>query len=217
MKTINYLAIAGIILVLLMSPVHAAGIKWFTESETIIEGETKCVTYGVYNPFGHDVISSVSLSGEIVQIATVNEQEFEVKGGTMNFQAIPVEVCFAASSEMYEEHCLLGPIACEKTCTQDRIALQGDIVVTDRMAQDKQTSGSKTTISASAPLEIAIGCVPHELDTLPVYFIIITVVLVILIGMVFRKKRTPVDIRKQRKIEKLERQLEKEKRSTTRR
>jgi len=195
------------------SVAHAAGIKWSTESEFVQEGQTKCVTYGVYNPFGTDVKAQISLSGELEKLPyTISQNDVLLKAGTSSKQAVPIEVCFTVD-EVYKEDCVLGSVMCEQKCNSEQIKFTGQLVITDApTGNDVQGTGSKATVSAGAPLELLVGCVEQQRDYLVLYMVTIVIIIAVLVMMLFRRYRAPASERKTRKVEKLREKLKNEER-----
>lgn len=191
--------------------VYAAGLLWRTEYAAVEEGSTKCITYGVYNPFETDMKAAFSLDGEVKNIADFKFDETVIKARTYHDSALPVEVCFTAH-KIYKEDCLLGPLLCEKKCSEQRVTFEGDVVVTDAPLSSGGITGSKAVVSASAPLKVEVLCVPQAMNYMPLFAIAIAIIIAVFASMLFRKYRTPALVRKQRKLEKLQTEIEKAKR-----
>lgn len=198
-----------IFVILLAGTVNAAGIKWSTQSESMLEGETKCINYGVYNPFGNDVMARLSVEGNLSELSpTFRQDDILVNANTYDTEAISVEFCFTAP-QISEKNCILG-IACEHTCDVTGKVYKGSVIVTDKVVSASGATGSKVSVSASAPLDISVSCIERAMDYLPIILLVVIIIIIILLILLYKHKQSPASIRRQKKIDKLKEELSKE-------
>ncbi len=70
------------------------GLRWTTQGELVGFGETKCIPYGVYNPFGTDTKIRLETTGNLSDIVTeVIPPDAFVPAGTMATDALRVDLC----------------------------------------------------------------------------------------------------------------------------
>ena len=170
-----------IILILLAPAVFAlkgAGIKWAASSEIIEEGSTKCISYGIYNPWDEDISISLGAVGEIAQFADILELKPRfVKAKTSNENAVWQEMCFTPKKVT---GCSTGQI----------ISFKGEVVAKPTIEQQAAGSGSITATSAAAPLEISVKCGAKAISiNLIVWGIIVAIILIIVLIILLIKKK----------------------------
>ena len=172
-----------LILILLVPTVVAlkgAGIKWADPSAVINEGSTKCIPYGIYNPWDEDISISLSIAGDITQFADSSALEPKfVKAGTFNEYSIWQEICFTPKDV--------------KGCSPgETINFKGEIVASPVIEQETRGSGSVTATAAAAPLEIAVKCGAEVVSRNIILWGIIALailIVIILIILLLRKKK----------------------------
>jgi len=173
-------------LVMLMVSVTAGvGIKWEEESVLVGEGESRCMTYKVYNPWPEGSNVEITLSEELKAI--LDAQEFEsvfVPADTASSDAIPVEFCFDVPKKVYERSCILG-VLCKQTCGEDMKMYEGEVVVSSVPGGDG--SGSATRASVTAPLRIRVRCEETGRDYTALYILIAVIALIGIYWFVRRK------------------------------
>ncbi len=70
------------------------GLRWSTEAITLKFGETRCIEYGVYNPFGENSVIRLQTTGNITElVAVVEPAEVLVPAGTSSGNAVKVNLC----------------------------------------------------------------------------------------------------------------------------
>ncbi len=175
------------------------GIVWDTETEIVTEGSTRCIGYGVYNPWEEDVTAILSISDELKDVVTEEESETKlIEAGTMHDNAVPIEFCFTIP-KIYEEDCLLPGFFCEQTCEQPEIAYDGSIVAMEQIEGSAGgAAGSATSLGVSVPLKLKVRCDAHPRDW-SLAFVIIIVVILIIIGLYLRKLHKSHKSRKKKK------------------
>src|SRR3989344_4762978 len=134
MKKVIFFVAALLMIGMVMPPAHAergAGIKWYTEAEVVDEESTRCLRYGIYNPWSEDVNTMLMASDEFLSV--VEKQQSEpvfVESGTSSTQALHSDLCFTIG-DVYEEDCLIGSLFCERTCPDERFEYAGKVLVVE--------------------------------------------------------------------------------------
>ncbi len=160
------------------------GLKWSTESEFVSEGQEKCVSYGIYNPFDTDVNGYLRGTKDLSTIYRAEEPK--LISGTSSSEAIPTEICFTVPPT-YEEESILGFLP-QKKCPEKNAEIRGEVVAAYTLGAGVGT-GSATGASFAAPLRLRVRCTPIERSWTPVY-IIAGVFLVVLAFLGFRRRRS---------------------------
>ena len=199
------------LLIISLSNVNASkgvGLIWNTQTEIINENIKQCIEYGVYNPGSQEVNVYLEAEGNIKNVAEKVESKPKlIQPGTEHEDAIPLEICFYIP-EVYDKDCLIGNYICKQTCQGEEISYDGSVNAYEVIEQN-QVGGSAAGLGVSAPLTLMIKCSEHSRDWSLLYIIIIIIV-GLLIGLNFYKKyRTPPQIKKAQKIQKLETKLSK--------
>ncbi|MFH1978211.1 MAG: hypothetical protein ABIJ92_02715 [Candidatus Aenigmatarchaeota archaeon] len=186
------------------------GIGWTTESESVHEESTKCVTYNLYNPFDQDVNGRIEALGQIKDMSEAEEPKI-IPAGTSSKEALPTEICFTPP-KVYQDDCILGPLLCSRTCDENQELIEGDYEVIRsgdlithvlyrgevQAAYDlkhRGGTGSATGSSISATMKIIVPCEILEKDALtglilhPASVYVGVIVIVIIIGLVFFRRR----------------------------
>src|SRR3989339_326231 len=168
------LLIVAILAITLAMPVHAergVGIKWYSEAEIVGEESTRCLEYGIYNPWDTDVNAILKVSDEFA--AVVEKQESDavfVKSATSSTQALASNLCFTIG-DVYEEECLIGDFFCERVCPADRFEYSGQVIVEEAPRElDSGPTGSGATFGIAAPLRLIVGRSDQERDLTPLYY-----------------------------------------------
>jgi len=179
--------IAFVIFQLLAGTVSAdvgIGIKWFTESEPVNEGEQKCLVYGLYNPFDTDVKGFLEATRDLTSIYQAEEPKL-VPANTSSKEALPAQICFSIP-KVYKEDSFYGFLP-QRQCGVEDVMLKGEVVAAYKLS-DGAGLGSATGASFAAPLKLQVRCDPVDRNWIPVYAIIILMVAGIL-GLVYTKKK----------------------------
>ncbi len=136
-------------LIILLSPqafaLKGVGIVYGTVITNVVEGKSACFDYGVYNPWDEDVKVELTVSGELADLNPFSES-VEVPGETYHNQAKQVQICFDIP-RMYS-------LDCPETPT----SLHGKIIATEWYPAGFEGTGSSTSVSAAAPLELIVQC-----------------------------------------------------------
>lgn len=181
---------AAVLILFLAGTVSAdmgIGIKWYTETEIVNEGEQMCVTYGIYNPFDTDVKGYLEATKELETISQAEEPKL-IPAHTSSTNAIPTQICFAVP-KVYKEESFAG-ILTQRQCSEEEVMLKGEVVAAYKLSGGKGT-GSVTGASFAAPLKLRIRCNPVERNWIPVLAAVlaISVLTVIILWSAYRKKR----------------------------
>ncbi|MBT4114530.1 hypothetical protein HOD83_00070 [Candidatus Woesearchaeota archaeon] len=136
-------------LLVLMTPQASAmkgvGIVYGTVISNVDEGETACFDYGVYNPWDQDVKIILTVSGDLAELNAFSEN-VDVPAGTTHDKAKSVEICFDV------------PKVYSYTCPDTPIVLSGKVIATEYYPAGVSGTGSTTSVSAAAPLEMRVRC-----------------------------------------------------------
>ncbi len=166
------------------------GIAWSTETEMVTEGSTKCIRYGIYNPWDEDINVTLSVSSELKSVITKEESETKlIKSGTSHNNAVPVEFCFEIA-KVYEENCLIDSVLCEQNCEEPEVSYEGKIMVMEKQEGGNVTgtTGSATSLGVSVPLKLRVKCNQHPRDWTLVYVVVI-VISIMLIALILHRKK----------------------------
>jgi len=171
-----------LVVILLLQPGFAlkgVGIVYSTSATTVSENEYKCFTYGVYNPWDEDVKIVLTVEGELADLNPVSEN-IDVPAGTSHSEAKQVEICFDI------------PKVYGYSCPAEQESFKGKIVATEYYPAGFEGTGSSTSTSVSAPLELKVACVQKEgfqFDTQLFMFggIIVGILVAIYLGYSFFK------------------------------
>jgi len=159
-KTISLIIFIFFILIFIKPAYAGVGIVYGVRDVEVYEGDTKCITYGIYNPFDSDVTALIFASGELSNLISKSDQFF-VPAHTSHDDAKKVEFCFKIPKDVYERDCLIGNFFCDKSCSNDLKVFRGSIVVQE-VKEVKQGTGSGTASSASASLNLIVKCLPQK-------------------------------------------------------
>ena len=128
------------------------GLKWFTESEYVNEGEQKCITYDIYNPFDTDVTGFLEATDDLEKISHAEEPKL-IPAHTSSSKAIPTQVCFNVPM-VYKEESFFGLLP-KKQCSEGEVTIRGEVVAAYKLTGGTGT-GSMTGASFAAPLKIRV-------------------------------------------------------------
>ncbi len=200
-------------IVLFSSLVSAGlGIKYSEQSVMVKEGETACLTYGVYNPWDDQTYATIGLSDNLKEILTVQDVESKVlPAQTSSDEAIPIKFCFKVP-RVYSRDCSVGSFICEQTCEEPQVEYSGEVVVSSIPAPTQITGagGSATKYAVGAPLTVRVSCTPHGRDYTLVYVLLALISALVIAGVLFKKYRKPKSVRDKEKIAKLKAEIAKE-------
>jgi len=192
MKTKMILAIAFLAAILVLpsaaSAMKGVGIVWDTEVEIVDSGATRCVQYGVYNPWSEDVTAELTVSDELKSVITNAESEAKaIPANTMHQNAIPIEFCFRAP-KVYPENCMLGNQFCEQTCDMPEVTYSGKIIAIEKSSGSSGT-GSATAVQTAVPLVLKVRCAAHGVDWTLAYVVIIVLAITAMSTVIYKRKK----------------------------
>jgi len=206
-----------LVLLLLVQPVlgyRGVGITYGTDYMYVEEDSINCLNYGVYNPWDEDVNIEVVAEDDLADMVMSIDPVF-VSAGTKHDEATEVDVCFRVP-ELFEKDCLLGPILCKPICPVEDPVLSGNVVVREAEIAGISGTGSRATISASAPLRLIGKCEDVGRNWTPLLLIIIAVIAAIAGGAyALRQRQKPASREKlakeysslREKMERLQKQM----------
>lgn len=162
------------------------GLKWFTEAEVVNEGEQKCVTYGIYNPFDTDVTGFLTATRELEGFYQAEEPKL-IPAHTSSNEAISAQMCFNVP-KVYKEEFYFGYLP-QRQCSEDEIMLKGEVMAA-YMLSGRAGTGSVTGVSFAAPMMLRVRCTPLERNWMPVFILIVLVMVVGIIVLVYLDRRS---------------------------
>jgi hypothetical protein len=167
------------------------GIKWGTEREIIGQGQTYCISYGLYNPWDEDVYALLGVSDELKPIISSQTSDAKlIKANTASSDDVPVKLCFKIADNIYKEDCLIGQVICEQKCEESSKIYSGKILVMEKSeGSSGGTAGSTTALGVSVPLTLEIRCEKHSRDWTIVYVTIIAIVAILIVLILFRRHK----------------------------
>jgi len=171
----NKILLLGLLVVLLApqaSAMKGVGIVYGTVISEVEEGQTKCFDYGVYNPWDEDVKLQLTTSGEIAELNPYSEN-IDVPGGTTHDIAKQLQICFDV------------PRVYSMTCPAEPKTFKGKIIATEYYPAGVAGTGSTTSISAAAPLELVVQCDPEKGVQFNTQYFLIGVVLASILVAVY--------------------------------
>jgi len=132
------------LVVFLSSAVYGLGVglRWDTEIINVKYGETKCIVYGIYNPFGTDSAVKLQTTGNITELVKIIEPpEALIPADTWPADSVDVKLClYGMRGEFpYKPAVYSGEVLA---------AITGSKV---------GGSGSAVGASVAAPLEVRVG------------------------------------------------------------
>ena len=197
---------------LLIGNVSAVGIKWYTESEYVYEGDEKCILYGAYNPSSNDIKVKIEVSGELASIIQgASTEDKIIAARTPSKNAENINFCFKVP-EVYEKDCLIGGFVCAQTCEEEVKNYNGEVTMTEQIiSQGGAAIGSGTSIAASTSLALTVKCNKSSRNWTPVIILGIIIVLILIGIVLYRKYRKPKLQRDMERLEKLKKMISREK------
>ena len=166
------------------------GVVWTTETETVDEGKSHCIEYGIYNPWDEDVTASLSVSEELKPIISKQDSDSRlIPAVTYHEDAIPLELCFKVA-KVYQENCLVAGMLCEKTCSEPQVEYLGNILALEEQTGGAAGTGSATSLGVSVPLKLKVACKAHARDYTFAYALIILIALAVIARILLKKQNT---------------------------
>ena len=203
-----------LIMSMLVVPIVSAGvgIKWSRESVLVGEKERTCLSYNVYNPWPRESYVTIELSDEIKEVLTSQEAETKfVPSHTPSNETIPIEFCFEIPI-VYDKDCWVGgKFICKQECGEEQKVYAGEVLVKSvpQPVELGGTGGSVTTMAVSAPLKLKIQCNPHSRNFGIIYVLVMTLSLLVVISLLYKKYRKPKIERDKEKLKKLQSRISK--------
>ena len=164
------------------------GMVWTTETEIVNEGASKCISYGIYNPWDEDVTATLDVSDELKPILLkIDSKPQFIKGETFHDAAVLTEFCFKVA-RVYSRDCLIGNMLCEQTCSETPIEYSGSVIALEEQSGEASGTGSATSLGVVVPLKIKVACNESSRNYTPVYIIIIVIALGLIAWILYRNK-----------------------------
>ena len=134
------------------------GINTYQSSIAVSEGEEKCITYGVYNPFpGEDTLVEISVSDELKEILkSQGSEKILIPANTLHDDSLPIEFCFKVPNNLFEKECAIGNVLCKQTCPVEKQEYIGEVLV--QTVPSDAVSGSATKTTVSSDLTVRVIC-----------------------------------------------------------
>ena len=157
----------SLLLILFIIPsafaVSGAGLKYNFEYVELIEKETHCLNYGIYNPYDSDSLISLTAEGEF--------EDFQIESEPTN---VPANT--NANNELRKDICFKIPKVVD-SCEDGKL-LKGQVI-----ASTVPTSGGiGTALAVSAPLEMKVNCNESSFNVL--FFVVPFVLISTLFGII---------------------------------
>jgi hypothetical protein len=188
----------GIMLLLTLSSsaLASVGIRWDTDSLAVLEGDSKCITYQVYNPGPDAAYASIDFSGELTDAIVMQPGDAKlIPAFTQSSDALPMEFCFKVSP-VFDEDCLIADFLCKQACSDKEMQFKGEVIF-----KAAASPGEDALMSVSAPLRLQVACKEHARQLLLLY-IVIGIILLIVIAVIFAGNRPAVHISRRKKQKK---------------
>lgn len=164
----------SLILLLGMNSVFATsevgiGIKWSTDTEVVPQGNTTCLSYGIYNPFDTPVMGFLTAKGNLTNL-TIPTEPVEIPAYTYANKSIKEQLCFAIPN-VYGGNWLTG-----LSCPSNPITYKGAIVAAYTLpSRTGSGTGSATGTSFAAPLTLIVGCDSRGFNIFGLIAIVVTI------------------------------------------
>jgi len=157
----------SLLLILFIIPsafaVSGAGLKYNFEYVELIEKETHCLNYGIYNPYDSDSLISLTAEGEF--------EDFQIESEPTN---VPANT--NANNELRKDICFKIPKVVD-SC-EDAKLLKGQVIASTVPSSE----GIGTALAVSAPLEMKVNCNESSFNVL--FFVVPFVLISTLFGII---------------------------------
>lgn len=157
----------SLLLILFIIPsafaVSGAGLKYNFEYVELIEKETHCLNYGIYNPYDSDSLISLTAEGEF--------EDFQIESEPTN---VPANT--NANNELRKDICFKIPKVVD-SCEDGKL-LKGQVIASTVPSSE----GIGTALAVSAPLEMKVNCNESSFNVL--FFVIPFVLISTLFGII---------------------------------
>ncbi|MCK5476775.1 MAG: hypothetical protein KAI55_02555 [Candidatus Aenigmarchaeota archaeon] len=174
-----------IVLMPIVDATVGIGIKWFTVGEYVNENSQYCLEYGLYNPFDEEVFGYLTAVKDLENIYEAEEHKL-IPSETSSKKAIMTKICFNIP-KTYKEDCLIGNLLCERTCNEEQVVYNGEVMAAYELKGNAGGTGSATGTSFAAPIKLMVECEPKNRDWTLVY-ILVFLAIVICIRILWKKK-----------------------------
>ena len=157
----------SLLLILFIIPsafaVSGAGLKYNFEYVELIEKETHCLNYGIYNPYDSDSLISLTAEGEF--------EDFQIESEPTN---VPANT--NANNELRKDICFKLPKVVD-SCEDGKL-LKGQVIASTVPSSE----GIGTALAVSAPLEMKVNCNESSFNVL--FFVVPFVLISTLFGII---------------------------------
>jgi len=157
----------SLLLILFIIPsafaVSGAGLKYNFEYVELIEKETHCLNYGIYNPYDSDSLISLTAEGEF--------EDFQIESEPTN---VPANT--NANNELRKDICFKIPKVVD-SCEDGKL-LKGQVIASTVPTSE----GIGTALAVSAPLEMKVNCNESSFNVL--FFVVPFVLISTLFGII---------------------------------
>ena len=157
----------SLLLILFIIPsafaVSGAGLKYNFEYVELIEKETHCLNYGIYNPYDSDSLISITAEGEF--------EDFQIESEPTN---VPANT--NANNELRKDICFKIPKVVD-SCEDGKL-LKGQVIASTVPTSE----GIGTALAVSAPLEMKVNCNESSFNVL--FFVVPFVLISTLFGII---------------------------------
>lgn len=157
----------SLLLILFIIPsafaVSGAGLKYNFEYVELIEKDTHCLNYGIYNPYDSDSLISLTAEGEF--------EDFQIESEPTN---VPANT--NANNELRKDICFKIPKVVD-SCEDGKL-LKGQVIASTVPSSE----GIGTALAVSAPLEMKVNCNESSFNVL--FFVVPFVLISTLFGII---------------------------------
>jgi len=157
----------SLLLILFIIPsafaVSGAGLKYNFEYVELIEKDTHCLNYGIYNPYDSDSLISLTAEGEF--------EDFQIESEPTN---VPANT--NANNELRKDICFKIPNVVD-SCEDGKL-LKGQVIASTVPSSE----GIGTALAVSAPLEMKVNCNESSFNIL--FFVVPFVLISTLFGII---------------------------------
>ena len=157
----------SLLLILFIIPsafaVSGAGLKYNFEYVELIEKDTHCLNYGIYNPYDSDSLISLTAEGEF--------EDFQIESEPTN---VPANT--NANNELRKDICFKIPKVVD-SCEDGKL-LKGQVIASTVPTSE----GIGTALAVSAPLEMKVNCNESSFNVL--FFVVPFVLISTLFGII---------------------------------
>ena len=140
-----------------------AGLKYNSEYVELIEKDTHCLNYGIYNPYDSDSLISLTAEGEF--------EDFQIESEPTN---VPANT--NANNELRKDICFKIPKVVD-SCEDGKL-LKGQVIASTVPTSE----GIGTALAVSAPLEMKVNCNESSFNVL--FFVVPFVLISTLFGII---------------------------------